>query len=137
MITIALPLLIFFRPFSLFRKCIQAKKVSMNNKNRFRTKFYAKLEMKLSFCIINRYETDFFSWTTLYHLSSLSFIDFVKCKRTCIFSCQACFFLFSFSSCQLSILDVFLFELFRNGSALLPLFIYLYVCVIQQVLVSR
>lgn len=37
-------------------------------------------------------------------------------------------FLFSVSWCQLSILDVFLFELFRNGSALLPLYMYLYVC---------
>jgi hypothetical protein len=39
--------------------------------------------------------------------------------------------LFSVSWCQLSILDVFLFELFRNGSAPLPLFssldIYIYI----------
>ena len=40
-------------------------------------------------------------------------------------------FLSSVSWCQLSILDVFLFELFRNGSAPLPLFspLYVFVCV--------
>jgi hypothetical protein len=100
--------------------------------------------MKLSFCIINRciyveYSCSSkirkrnwllfpLSWTTLSHSSSLPFIDSIKCAKARISSCQPCLFLsLSVSWCQLSILDVFLFELFRSGSALLPLFSFIFI----------
>ncbi len=67
---------------------------NVKNKNRFRTKFYAKIGNEI---VVLHNQSMYMKGKkqTFFLLNyALSFIiDFVKCKRTCIISCQACFFL--------------------------------------------